>query len=186
MGKLALVFLADGFEEVEAITPIDLLRRADITVQTVSISNSLEVKGAHDMVVKADVLFNDADFDNADVLILPGGSVGTRNLAQHADLKVKLVEFAEDDKMLAAICAAPSILGELGILRGRRATCYPGWDEALKGAYTSDHRVEVDENIITGRSAGTAMDFALALVAALASKAVAHKIAESILYSYYM
>lgn len=182
MGKKVLLFLADGFEEIEAITPIDVLRRAEIEVQTVSISDSLDVKGAHDIVIKADVLFEHADFKNASMLVLPGGMPGTTNLNKHAELKVQLAEFAEDRKNIAAICAAPSVLGGLGILKGRRVTCYPGWEEKLKGAYTSDHKVECDENIITGKGAGTALNFALALVEKLKSRKLAEEVAGKMVF----
>lgn len=182
MKKKVLLFLAEGFEEIEAIAPIDILRRADIIVQTVSISDSLNVKGSHGIVVKADVLFKDVDFSNTKMLILPGGMPGTSNLNEHSELKVKLTEFDEDGKYIAAICAAPSVLGQLGMLKGKRAVCYPGWEEKLKGAYTSEHRIEIDNNIITARGAGVAIEFALALVSILKSKSLAKELSDKMIY----
>ena len=163
-----LLHLADGFEEIEAISVIDVLRRADINIQTVSITGKKEVLGAHDIVVVADELFENADYKDAHMLILPGGSQGTEALGQHTGLEKELLKAVKEDKWIAAICAAPTILGKLGLLSGKSATCYPGLENELTGATTSlTSSTLIDGKIITSRGPGTSLHFALTIVAIL-------------------
>ncbi|MDL2249393.1 DJ-1/PfpI family protein [Lachnospiraceae bacterium OttesenSCG-928-J05] len=180
--KKVCVLLADGFEEIEAITVIDLLRRANVFVDTVSITGDHTVHGGHGINVQSEDLFEEADFAEMDMVVLPGGGVGTANLAEHPGVRRLILDFNKDEKLLAAICAAPSIFGKLGILKGRRATCYPGVEKDLHGTVIMDRSVVVDGNIITGRSAGGAIDFALALIEALFDRKKAKEIADAIVY----
>jgi len=126
--KEVIVCLATGFEEIEAITIIDVLRRAGIKVATVSLNGTYEVEGAHAVVVKADRLFEMTDFGQAQMIVMPGGMPGTVNLNNHAGLRKEIGEFNRSGKLLGAICAAPMVLGELGILEGRDVSCYPGFE----------------------------------------------------------
>lgn len=181
MGKVA-IFLADGFEEVEGLTVVDLLRRAEIEIEMVSISNSDMVTGAHNIKVKADKTFQEVEFQTIDMIILPGGMPGTKNLLKFEPLNEKIKEFYKNGKMLAAICAAPMILGANGILVGKKATCYPGFEQELKGAEAVQESVVVDDNIITSRGVGTAIEFASVIIEHLKDKKLADNIKESIIY----
>jgi 4-methyl-5(b-hydroxyethyl)-thiazole monophosphate biosynthesis len=176
----AYIFLADGFEEIEAITPIDILRRAGIETVTVSISENLRVVGAHHIAVEADCLFSQCDFANADALILPGGLPGTTNLGAHQLLLDLLKRHHVAEKLTAAICAAPSILGKLNLLDGKEAICYPSFEKALHGATISGSKVVRSGNIITAKAAGVATEFALEVVATLKGTEEAQKIAQAI------
>lgn len=176
-----IVFLADGFEEIEGLTVVDLLRRAGIHVTTVSIKEEKEVMGAHQIQVLADVNLSQADFDGADMLVLPGGMPGTLHLGACKTVTEKCIEFFKEGKEVAAICAAPSVLGDLGILEGKRCTCYPGFEDRLKGI-VSTSPVETDENVTTSRGMGTAIPFALKLIEKLISTEKAEEIKESIIY----
>ncbi|MDL2282852.1 DJ-1/PfpI family protein [Parabacteroides sp. OttesenSCG-928-G06] len=179
--KTAFVFLATGFEETEAIGTIDVLRRGGIETTVVSITGELMVEGAHNIGVVADVLFEDTDLSDADALILPGGMPGSNNLNACEPLKKQLVAQNEKGKIVAAICAAPLVLGGLGILKGRRATCYPSFESTLTGAIVSDAAAETDGNVITGRGPGLVFNFGLAIVEALRGKAVAEEVAAGLL-----
>ena len=175
------IFLADGFEEVEALVPVDLLRRAGVAVETVSISNTNLVTGRSGISVMADKLIGEIMFDEAELLVLPGGMPGTKNLGACKALTDQIAAFAGNkDKKIAAICAAPTVFGQLGVLEGKKACCYPGLEEKLLGAEASCDRVVVDGNIITSRGAGTAMDFALTLIAQLVDEETAEKVRQSI------
>ena len=178
----AYLFLAPGFEEIEALTVVDLLRRADISITTVSISNTKNVTGAHNICVLADALFTDTDFSDGDMFILPGGAPGTCNLNAFEPLKNLLRKAYTDKKWIGAICAAPMILGHLGFLEGRNATCYPGFEKDLWGAIHSTSSVIVDGNIITSRGLGTAIDFAGELIALLKERDVSAQIKKQIIY----
>ncbi len=167
MKKVAL-FLANGFEEIEALATVDILRRAQIPVETVSISDTKTVTGAHNVTVIADTTFQQADFSDVEVLILPGGMPGTKNLNEHEGLKELITKFNGEGKQIAAICAAPMVLGGLGLLNDKRATCYPGFEAELTGAQATGENVVVDGNITTGRGPGLAFDFALRLVEQIA------------------
>jgi len=176
----AYIFLADGFEEIEAIAPIDIFRRAKIEVATVSISENRIVQGAHGIPVIADFLFTQTDFSDNDILYLPGGMPGTKNLDAHTGLKDLINKQIADNKNLAAICAAPSILGKMGLLEGKEATCYPGFEDQLHGAILSKNKIVKSGNIYTAKGAGVAVQFALKLVEELKGRKEAQKLADSI------
>ncbi len=169
MKKIA-VHLAEGFEEIEAISIIDVLRRADLNVTIVSISEKLEVVGSHGIKIIADKLFKEVDYELIDMIILPGGMPGAANLNEHLGLREQILNFNESKKMLAAICAAPLVFGNLGILKNKKATCFPGYENQLHGAIATGENIEVSENIITGKGAGVAIDFALKIVEILKNK----------------
>lgn len=176
------LFLAEGFEEIEALTPVDILRRAGISVSTVSITPERRVVGSHGIAVEADLSLEEADFEEAEVLVLPGGLPGTTNLGNCKMLADELCRFAADStKKVAAICAAPSVLGQLGLLQGKRAVCYPGWEEKLTGAdVQAGAKAVVDGNVVTSRGMGTAVDFSLALLSQLQGQEAAEKMAAAI------
>ena len=167
MKKVAL-FLANGFEEIEALATVDILRRAQIPVETVSILNEKTVTGAHNVSVIADKIFQEADFSDIEVLVLPGGMPGAKHLNEYEALKELIIKFNDEGKQIAAICAAPIVLGGLGLLNDKRATCYPGFEAELTGAKTIGENVVVDGNITTGRGPGLVFDFALRLVEQIA------------------
>ena len=179
--KQLLLFLAPGFEEIEAISILDILRRAGINVASVSISGDLRVLGAHSIAVEADCLYPDIDFSQAEMLILPGGMPGTKNLNVHEGLKAAIMDFAHTGKPLAAICAAPMILGQLGLLEGKKATCYPGNEVHLKGATLSEYGVVQDGNIITASGPGVAIEFALRIVSFFLGEEKADEISKALL-----
>lgn len=157
-------FLANGFEDIEALAPLDILRRGGVEVVTVSITASDKVQTSHGVTIVADACFADVDLSDADMLLLPGGMPGAQNLLEHSGVCDALVAHAEKGKLLAAICAAPMVLGQLNLLEGRRATCYPGFDKFLNGAeYTAD-LVTVDGNITTGKGPGAAIPFGFQLL----------------------
>lgn len=182
MGKKVCVFLAEGFEEIEGLTVVDLMRRADVEVTTVSIGASGTVRGAHGIGVIADRLFEEMDFDGVDMLVLPGGMPGTVHLAEHRGLQSLLMEYNRNGRYLAAICAAPTVFGKLGFLQGRKAVCYQGMEDGLCGADVLECPVVVDGHIITSRGLGTAIDFALALIELLEGKEKAEHIEQSVMY----
>jgi 4-methyl-5(b-hydroxyethyl)-thiazole monophosphate biosynthesis len=175
------IFLATGFEEVEALTTVDLLRRVGIQVDMVSISLKEEVSGGHGIVVKSDCKIEGLDFDKYDALILPGGMPGTINLGANQLLMEEIWKHNQKEKLVAAICAAPSLLGKIGILKGKNACCYPGFENELLGANVTNNAVESDANIITSRGVGTAIDFALAIIKTLADEELSNYCAKSII-----
>lgn len=179
----AIVFLADGFEEVEGLTVVDLLRRAQIDVETVSIMETKKVIGRSRIQVKADQELGKAVFDDADMLVLPGGQPGTTYLGENEKVRKVLLKFDKEDKKIAAICAAPTVLGKYGLLKGKRATCYPGCEDQLTGAeIVLDEEVVKDGNIITSRGAGTAIPFALKLIEELLDADAAETIRKDIVF----
>lgn len=178
--SLVYAFFADGFEEIEGLTIVDLLRRTDIEIEIVSITDKREVTGAHNIIIQTDKIFNEIDIDRADVLFLPGGVPGTPNLAAHEGLIQALKKFNDNGKRIAAICAAPSILGELEMLNGKRATCYPGYEDKLTGAKYVRDKAVTDGNITTARGMGTSIELGLELISLLISKEKADEIAEKI------
>lgn len=180
--KQVLIFLAEGFEEIEAITPLDLLRRVGVDAKFVSITGNPIVTGAHGVPYRADMLFDADHAKDADMFVLPGGMPGAQNLQDHTALGKLLTEAADCGKFVCAICAAPMVLGHLGLLQGKKATIYPGMEDLLIGANAVSERVCRDGNIITSRAPGTAMAFTLALVAALEGDAVAKSLKESIVF----
>ena len=167
------VFLADGCEEIEALTPVDLLRRAGEDVCTVSIMGRKEVTGSHKITILADETIEEGEFDDGDMLVLPGGMPGTLNLAGNETLAALIRSYDDQGKKLAAICAAPSILGVMGILKDKNAVCFPGFEE--KPAVT-------DKNVTTGRGMGAATDFALELIRVLQGEDKAKEMAEKIVF----
>lgn len=181
------VFLADGFEEIEAVTPIDLLRRAGAEVVTVAVKDSLEVTGAHGVTYKADVLIDGQEFTDADLLLAPGGMPGAANL--YASAKVREVFKAQNDRKgyVAAICAAPAVLlAPLGILKDKPATCYPGFEDALTkgGAMAEAGPVVVADNVITANGPATAMAFALSVVGIVVGIESEREVAQGLLYKF--
>ncbi len=176
------IFLANGFEEIEALTVVDILRRAQIGITTVSITGSKSVEGSHGIKVEADEIFDNYEFGNTDMIILPGGMPGTKNLDACAPLKAKIEEYNNNDKMLAAICAAPTVYGKMGLLNGKRACCYPGCEGDLLGASVTTDPVTKDGNIITSRGMGTAIEFALAILENFKGKEAAQQMAKAIVY----
>ena len=181
MNKTA-IFLANGFEEIEALTVVDPLRRAQIEISTVSISDSLEVTGSHNITVKADKLFGDVNFDEIDMIILPGGMPGTNNLFNCEPLREKITKFNNSGKLLSAICAAPTVYGRMGLLDGKKACCYPGCEVNLNGADVQTSEVTVDDNFITSRGMGTAIPFGLAIIEKFQGKKAADEMAAKIVY----
>ncbi len=176
------VHLAEGFEEVEALTAVDVLRRAELDVKTVSVTGSRKVTGTHGVPVEADILFEEADYDKCDMIVLPGGMPGSSNLEAHEGLAAHIKAFAKNGKKLAAICAAPMVFGTCGILDGKNATIYPGMESFLKGAKPTGEAATVDGNIITGQGPALAMEFALTLVENIKGKEAADAVAEDLLY----
>lgn len=179
--KKAIVFLANGFEEMEALGTVDILRRGGIAVRTVSITHDPVVTGAHQVPVTADTTIDKALFNDADALILPGGMPGASNLNSSETVKEALLQQYREGRIVAAICAAPMVLGGLGLLKNRNATCYPGFEPKLIGAHVTGEAVEVSENVITGKGPGLVINFALALVAVIKNDAVAEEVAAGLL-----
>ncbi len=180
--KTAFVFLAPGFEEIEAISIIDTLRRGGINTLAISITSGKNVKGAHAIEVVADEIFDKTDFSTGNIVILPGGMPGTNNLNAHEGLKALINQYNNQQKYVAAICAAPLVLGQMGLLKGKPAISYPGFEDQLQGAtIEKDKRVVVSGNIITSKGPGTAIEFALQLVEMLVDKATAEKLAEGMI-----
>ena len=178
--KKVIVFLAEGFEEIEAISIIDVLRRAEVSVTTVSVGQEKAVKGAHNIKVETDELFDNVDFSSYDMIVLPGGMPGAKNLNEHEGLKSQLEIFAKDKK-IGAICAAPMVLGGMGLLKGKRATCYPGFEPELIGAITTGEPVTVDGNIITGKGPAFAIVFTLQIIETLMGKATRDEVSNGLL-----
>lgn len=163
MAKIA-VFLAVGFEEIEAIATIDVLRRGGMAVDVISVSGNEYVEGSHGITIKSDLLFFNVDYSNYDVLVLPGGMPGADNLSKHEGLRSLIIDFYRQGKKLAAVCAAPIVFGQLGILKDRDAICYPGFEAHLQGAHISYKTVVRDDQFVTGKGAGVAMAFALEIL----------------------
>ncbi len=157
------ILLADGFEEVEALGCCDMIRRGEIEVKLVSIGEEM-VKGSHGMTVKSDMEVTEIDFDTIDGIVLPGGMPGTLNLQKDERVKEIIDYCVKNNKMIGAICAAPMILGDMNLLEGKRATCFPGYEDHLAGAQVDGDFVVVDGNFITARGAGAALMFGAAIV----------------------
>lgn len=177
------IFLADGFEDIEGLTVVDLMRRAGIDIETISIKKTREVVTSHHITMYADRIFENTDFSDADLLVLPGGMPGTKYLGEYGPLAELLEDFYGKGGRIAAICAAPSIFSALGFLKGRKATAYPSFMEKLDGADAVEDEVTVDGNVTTSRGLGTAIPFALSLIEQLMGKEKADQIAESVVYS---
>lgn len=181
--KKACVILAEGFEEIEALTVVDVLRRAEIFVNMVSLDENECVSGAHDIKVLADGAFAEVDLNEYDALILPGGGLGTKNLSESKAVADSLKYMYENNKLIAAICAAPSVLGKCGLLEGKNACCYPGFEDKLKGASVSYNGVEKAGNIITARAMGVSIDFSLEIISYLLNEETKTAVAEAIIYN---
>lgn len=179
----AYIFLAPGYEEVEMLTVVDMVRRAKIEIDMVSITDQKEVTSSHNVTITADKLFSEIDFLAAQMLILPGGMPGTTNLGAFEPLCQQLQAFAADnDRWVAAVCAAPTVLGQLGILDGRKATCYPSFaDKIICGEYLEQPVVR-DGHVITSRGMGTCIEFAGEIIAALKDRETADQVKTAIVY----
>ncbi len=170
------VFIAEGTEEAECLITVDLLRRAGFTVDLVSITDSREVTSSHNVKVIADYTFAEADFSDSDMLFVPGGVPGVPNLTAHEGLAELLKKSAAEGKKLAAVCAGPSVLGVLGLLDGKKATCFPGWEDKLLGATYTGEGVVTDGNITTGRGLGFSVDLGLELIRVLGGEELSNDI----------
>ena len=175
----AIVFIADGLEECEGLLVVDILRRAGTEVTTASINGTKEVVSSHGITFFTDTLAEEADYEHADIVILPGGKVGTANLAASDLVKARCLEFAAGRK-IAAICAAPIVLAGLGLLEGKKATCHPSAEAGMKGAKLTHMPVTVAGNITTGQALGAAIPFALELAKQLESDEAAEKVRKAI------
>lgn len=177
--KKVFIFLTSGFEEIEALATTDILRRAGVDIETVSLIGQKTVRGGHGIAVEADWLFEEIDFKQTEMLILPGGTV---KINEHEGLKKEILSLNAQGGKISAICAAPMVLGGLGLLKGKRATCYPGFEKYLEGAVlkTSEPVVK-DGNIITGRGPGLSIDFALKIVAELCGESKSDEVAKGLL-----
>lgn len=169
------IFLAEGFEEIEALAPADILRRAELEVKLVGVTGST-VTGSHGISVKADITCAEVTTEDIDMVVLPGGMPGTLNLEKDPIVRACAEYCVKNNKLLGAICAAPSILGHMGLLNGKKATCFPGFEGELKGAQVTDDRVVVDGSIITARGAGASLEFGLKLAELVASREKAEKL----------
>ena len=179
--KKVFLFLATGFEETEAVATTDVLLRGGIEAVTVSITKNYLVEGAHGIPVKAGKLFEEVNFDEGIMLVLPGGTPGAYHLDAHKGLKEIILKYFLEEKYLAAICAAPLVFGGLGILKGKKATCYPGFESTLEGAILSYDNVVQDDKIITAKGPGFSFDFGLKIVAELQGLAQSNKVAQGLL-----
>lgn len=175
----AYVFFADGFEEIEASTCVDVMRRAGLNVEMVSVTPDEIVTGAHDVPVLCDCNVVNCDFFDADLVLLPGGMPGAATLDKCEELRKLLLRFAEEQKPIAAICAAPMVLGKLGLLKGKKATCYPDFEQYLEGADCTGAPVERDGNIVTGKSPAAAMEFALTIIDLILGKEKVQELKEA-------
>ena len=177
----AIVFLADGFEECEGLIVVDVLRRAGVETVMASAMEGLQIDSSRHIKVQADVMAADVDFDTVDLIVLPGGRLGTENLGANPLVVEKCREFAAE-KHLAAICAAPSLLAALGLLEGKKATCHPDFEGHMKGAELTGESVVADGNIITGQGLGASFDFAFKLVSILVGDEMVGQIKKAICY----
>lgn len=176
------VFLADGVEEIEALTVVDILRRGGVAVETVSISDSKSVTSSHKVTVQADKLLSEIDFAEVAMIVLPGGMPGTLNLEACKPLMEQVDKFNAEGKYLSAVCAAPSIFGHKGFLKGRTACCFPEFESHLEGATVTKNPVEVCDHFITSRGMGTTIEFALAILARMKDQTCADDIRKRIVY----
>ena len=181
MSKVA-IFLATGFEEIEALTVVDLLRRAGIEISMVSITGERQVTSSHKVQVTADQLIEEVDFDSLDMLVLPGGMPGTKNLEACEVLMKQVEAFDRKGKCISAICAAPSILGHRGMLKGRNACSFPEFESHLEGAHVTHNEVEVSDHITTSRGMGCTIAFGLAIVERFLGKETAENLGKKVVY----
>ncbi|MGN0495168.1 MAG: DJ-1 family glyoxalase III [Lachnospiraceae bacterium] len=180
--KKAYLFFATGFEEVEALTVVDILRRGGVDCKTVSVTGDYDVTSSHNVTVRADLVFEHQDLNDGDMIILPGGIPGTPNLKAHTGLEALIRRYDSEGKYLAAVCAAPTVYGEMGLLKGKDATCYPGMEDGLLSANKKTDKVVCDGQFITSRGMGTCVDFGLTLLEKLTDKETADAIGRKIVY----
>jgi 4-methyl-5(b-hydroxyethyl)-thiazole monophosphate biosynthesis len=181
--KRASIIFADGFEEVEALCVVDLLRRAEVDISMLSLNGDREVTGAHGITLVMDDAFAEASTETMDAIILPGGMPGADHLKESEKLKAFLLQMDKKQKVIAAICAAPTVLNHAGILKGKKVTSYPSLSEEFtESQYMTDSVVE-DGNIVTSRGVGTALDFSLVLIKKLVSEEKANSIKSAIIYT---
>lgn len=176
------IFMANGCEEIEGLTVVDLVRRAGIDITMISISGNREVTGSHNVTFLADAAKNEVDYGELEGIVLPGGMPGTLNLGADETVVQVIRQFAREGKLLAAICAAPSVLGQEHILDGKNATCHPGFEDQLLGAAWQEEPVVVDGNIITSRGMGTAIEFGLAVVRYFTDDGTVEKLKKDLVY----
>ena len=175
--------MAEGFEEMEAMFPLDILRRGGLNVKTVSVTGNKTVTSSHQVPVVADMLFEDLNEAEVEMIVLPGGLPGATNLDAHAGLDKLIMSFAAAGKPLAAICAAPMVYGKRGLLKGKKATCYPGFDKYLEGAEYTGNMVEACDNFILGKGPAAAAEFGFALLAKLAGESKAQEVKSGMLFA---
>lgn len=178
------IFLATGFEEVEALAPLDILRRLNLDVQLVSCTDDIEVTGCHGITVKTDILFANFSCGTNDAIVLPGGMPGAKNLLHHKGVVDAVCHQHKRGGLLCAICAAPMVLGKNGVLKGRKATCYPGFENYLTGADYTAQLVEEDENVITGRGPGAAMEFGYTIAKRYVPAAIVQQLRKGMIYEF--
>ena len=176
------VFFGEGYEEIEALTAVDILRRAALPVKMVSITQEREVTGSHQITVKMDAVLSEVNFDHVEMIVLPGGMPGTKNLEACEALMEQVDAFVKADRPVSAICAAPSILGHRGHLKGKKACCFPSFEEHLEGAEVLSEPSVISGNITTGRGMGAAIPFALSILERYQGKEAADNMAETIIY----
>ncbi len=179
-------FLANGFEEIEALAPVDILRRGGVEIKTVSTTGSEYAETSHGITVKADLTFEDADLSDADVLLIPGGMPGAKNLDEHEGVRRALIDHAAKGKLVGAICAGPMVLGHLGLLQGRRATCYPGFENHLEGAHYTAELFTLDGNVITGEGPAATLPYAYKILSLLIGEDRTAAIESGMMYSHLM
>lgn len=176
------IMVANGYEEIEMLTVVDILRRAGVTCDIISVTGDQTLVSSHQVSVQADVLYEEADFGSYDALAIPGGMPGTLNLGAHAGVCEQLKNACAQGKLIAAICAAPTVFGKLGLLEGKKAICFPGMEDQLTGATVTYEPVVRDGNIITSRGMGTAIDFGLAILGYFEGADAVDTLAKKIVY----
>lgn len=180
--KKAAVFLAPGFEECEALMVVDLLRRAGVHTSMISVHNTPKITSSHNITVKADQMMCEVNNELFDLIIMPGGMPGTAHLMESKEIADIVKKHHDADKILAAICAAPSVYGTLGLLKGKKAICFPGFEENLHGSEIMNQKVVKDGNIITAKALGSAFEFAHTLIETLFNKEKADQVLNSVYY----
>lgn len=180
--KRIAIFFAEGYEEIEALAVVDICRRCGLAIDMVSVTEEKAVKGSHGIVVQMDQTFSEVDFTAYDCIVLPGGGAGTKGLEACEPLMRQVDAFYEEKKYIAAICAAPSIFGHRGILKGRKACCYPSFESHLTGAQVTAGPVEISDNVITSRGMGTATQFGLAIAGVFCGTEAAEEMAKTICF----
>lgn len=179
-------FLANGFEDIEALAPIDILRRGGVEAVTVSVTGSDFVETAHGITIKADVKIEDADLSDADMLLLPGGLPGATNLNDHEGVRAALLAQAAAGKRIGAICAAPLVLGSLGLLKGKKATCYPGFEKYMTGATYTAELFQEDGLIITGEGPAATLPYAYQILSYFVDEETVKSLKDGMTYTHLM